>query len=58
MNRLRVLKTPCPTCGGRLTQRLEVELSMGEDGGLLPIETPVCDRGHLFLRSADEPLPD
>lgn len=58
MSRLRVLKTRCPVCGSRLTQRLEVELSMGEDGGLVPIEPPVCDQGHVFVRGADDPLPD
>lgn len=58
MNRLRVLATPCPVCGGRLTQRLEVALSMGEDGGLVPVETPICDQGHVLVRSIDDPLPD
>ncbi len=58
MSRLRVLTTPCPVCGGRLSQRLEVELSMGEDGGLVPVERPVCDQGHVLIRSAEDPLPD
>lgn len=58
MSRLRVLTTACPTCGGRLTQRLEVELSMGDDGGLVAVEPPVCDLGHRYVRAADDPLPD
>ena len=41
-----------------MTQRLEVELSMGDDGGLVAVEPPVCDQGHRYARAADDPLPD
>ncbi|QNK79305.1 hypothetical protein [Nakamurella sp. PAMC28650] len=58
MSRSITLQTPCPQCGGPLTQRYEVELSMGEDGGLVRVGRPVCDRGHEFVRGIDDPIPD
>lgn len=52
------LKTPCPQCGRPLTQRYEVALSMGEDGGLVRVGPPVCASGHVFVRGIDDPVPD
>ena len=58
MARFAPLRTPCPQCGGTLTQRYEVELSMGEDGGLVRVGRPVCEQGHEFVRAVDDPIPD
>jgi hypothetical protein len=58
MTRVTALRTPCPQCGGELIQRFEVELSMGEDGGLVRVGRPVCDKGHEFVRAVNDPVPD
>lgn len=56
LNRSVTLQTRCPQCNSALTQRYEVELSMGEDGGLMRVGSPVCDLGHEYLRGIDDPI--
>lgn len=56
MRRSVTLQTRSPQCDGALTQRYEVELSMGEDGGPVRVGSPVCDLGHEFVRGIDDPI--